>query len=144
LRPWDRPEREWQFTRPGRLSSAAFPPVVARHVNHYEPNLRGKPTRAGGVVVTHEGSPPSEITWDVAAKPRSDVISVTFGPMDGAGPGCSEQHFRLSGHKFVAIENGLQSAVRSTCVSAFDPKLTLAERPDSTHCRLRKDRARQR
>jgi hypothetical protein len=64
----------------------------------------------GGVVVAPEGSPPKEMTWDIASKPNSDLIKVIFGPMDGVGPGCSEQHFRLSGHKFVAIDR--RSAIR--------------------------------
>lgn len=58
----------------------------------------------GGVVVAPEGSPPREMTWDVEAKRDSDVVKVTFGPSDGVGPRCSEQHFRLKGHKFVAID----------------------------------------
>jgi hypothetical protein len=58
----------------------------------------------GGVVVAPEGSPPREMTWDIAAKLDSDVIKVIFGPSDGIGPGCSKQHFRLKGHKFVAID----------------------------------------
>lgn len=62
----------------------------------------------GGVVVAPEGSPPSEMTWDIAAKRNSDVIEVTFGPMDGVGPRCTKQHFRLSGHKFVAIDRRSQ------------------------------------
>jgi hypothetical protein len=64
----------------------------------------------GGVIRAPQGSPPSEMTWDVAAKPNSDVIKVTFGPLDGVGPGCTKQHFRLSGHKFVAIDK--RSAIR--------------------------------
>jgi len=58
----------------------------------------------GAVVTAPEGNPPSEMTWEVAANRNSDVIEVTFGPMDGVGPGCTEQHFRLSGHKFIAID----------------------------------------
>jgi hypothetical protein len=64
----------------------------------------------GGVLTAPEGSPPREITWDVAAWPDSNVIKVTFGPMDGIGPRCTEQHFRLSAHKFVAID--ARSAIR--------------------------------
>jgi hypothetical protein len=64
----------------------------------------------GGVVTAPEGSPPGEMTWEVAAKRDSDVIRVIFGPMDGAGPRCSEQHFRLSGHTFVAVDK--RSAIR--------------------------------
>jgi len=58
----------------------------------------------GGVVTAPEGNPPSEMTWDVATRRDSDVIKVTFGPMDGVGSVCSEQHFRLSGHKFLAVD----------------------------------------
>jgi hypothetical protein len=58
----------------------------------------------GGVVTAPEGNPPSEVTWDVAAQRDSDVIKVTFGPMDGVGPACSEQHFRLAHGKFVAVD----------------------------------------
>jgi len=64
----------------------------------------------GGVIKAPEGSPPSEMVWDVADKPDSDVIKVTFGPTDGAGYGCTMQHFRLSKHKFVAID--LRAAIR--------------------------------
>ncbi|WP_408587298.1 hypothetical protein [Novosphingobium sp.] len=58
----------------------------------------------GGVITAPEGSPPGEIVWDVTAKPSSDVIKVTFGPMDGVEHGCTEQHFRLFKHKFAAID----------------------------------------
>ena len=58
----------------------------------------------GGVVVVPEGSPPREMTWDVEAQRNTDLIKVTFGPSDGVGPSCSEQHFRLKGHRFVAID----------------------------------------
>lgn len=58
----------------------------------------------GGVITAPEGSPPSETAWEVAAKPSSDVIKVTFGPMDGVEHGCTEQHFRLVKHKFAAID----------------------------------------
>lgn len=58
----------------------------------------------GGVVVAPEGSPPNEMTWDIEARRTSDVIKVTFGPSDGIGPNCSTQHFRLKGHRFVAID----------------------------------------
>ena len=57
----------------------------------------------GGVVVVPEGSPPREMTWDVEAKRNSDVTKVTFGPSDGMGPTCFDQHFELQGHKFAAI-----------------------------------------
>ena len=63
--------------------------------------------RTGGVITAPEGNPPAEITWDVATKRDSNVIKVTFGPMDGVGPGCVEQHFRLSGHKFFAVDRRL-------------------------------------
>jgi len=58
----------------------------------------------GGVVTVPEGSPPSEMVWDVAAKLDRDVIRVTFGPSDGVDGGCAEQHFRLTTYKFVAID----------------------------------------
>lgn len=58
----------------------------------------------GGVIMAPEGSPPSEMVWDVGAKPSSDVITVTFGPMDGVEHDCTEQHFRLFKHKFAAID----------------------------------------
>ena len=64
----------------------------------------------GGVIAAPQGSPPSVMVWDVATKPNSDVIMVTFGPMDGLDYGCAEQHFRLSKHKFVAIDT--RAAVR--------------------------------
>jgi len=64
----------------------------------------------GGVIAAPEGSPPREITLDVVARRNSDVIKVTFGPMDAVDPGCSEQYFRLLGHKFVA--SGRRSAIR--------------------------------
>lgn len=66
--------------------------------------------RTGGVVTAPEGNPPTVTTWEVAAKPDSDVIRVTFGPMDGVGAKCFAQHFRLSGHKFVALDK--RSAIR--------------------------------
>lgn len=66
--------------------------------------------RSGGVVVAPEGSPPKIVTWDIAANPASDVIKVTFGPMDGVGPGCFEQHFRLVGHRFAALDR--RAAIR--------------------------------
>lgn len=62
--------------------------------------------RTGGVVSAPEGNPPTVTTWEVAPKRESDVIRVTFGPMDGVGPGCFAQHFSLTGHKFVAVDNG--------------------------------------
>ena len=58
----------------------------------------------GGVVATPKGNPPTEMTWEVSSKRDSDVIKVVLGPMDGVGPGCTQQHFRLSGHKFVAVD----------------------------------------
>jgi hypothetical protein len=64
----------------------------------------------GGVVIAPEGSPPSEMTWDIAANRKSNVIKVTFGPMDGMGPGCSQQHFRLSRHKFIPTDK--RTAIR--------------------------------
>lgn len=58
----------------------------------------------GGVVLVPEGDVPNEQVWDVAAKLNSGVIKVTFGPMDGVDHGCTSQHFRLSEHKFVAVD----------------------------------------
>jgi len=66
--------------------------------------------RTGGVVTAPEGNPPTITTWEIAAKRDSDVIRVTFGPMDGVGPGCFTQHFRLTGHEFIAVDK--QSGIR--------------------------------
>lgn len=64
----------------------------------------------GGVIIAPQSSSPDETVWDIAAKPTSDVIKVTFGPEDGVGRVCTEQHFRLFEHKFAAIDKRAEVA----------------------------------
>jgi hypothetical protein len=54
----------------------------------------------GGVIEVPSSSLEEEMTWDVEARPDSNLIEVTFGPRDGTSSNCSTQQFRLRGTSF--------------------------------------------
>lgn len=56
--------------------------------------------RNGGVIEAPASSFEHEMTWDVIAKPDSDIINVIFGPDEAKPTGCSVQQYRLSSTTF--------------------------------------------
>ena len=63
--------------------------------------------RTGGVIEapTTTGPIASEDTWDVEAKPDSNVIRVIYGPRDPVvGARCTARHFRWTGKAFAPLD----------------------------------------
>ena len=59
--------------------------------------------RNGGVVAVPTSEVEYEMIWEIMANPDSDLMDVTFGPMDGVTESCSSQSFRWNGHAFIAL-----------------------------------------
>ena len=61
--------------------------------------------RTGGVIAAPPAKVDGEDTWEVEAKPDSNVIRVIYGPRDGGfGVRCAARRFRWSGKAFVPVD----------------------------------------